>query len=138
MSDLGNRQIMAENIKYFMKKKGVSRKELSGAISVPYTTVSDWINGKTYPRIDKIELMSNFFNVEKKDLVERRNPKATQFGDHDENMKELHGDSELLNKYLELIQDEQVGVLFDKVGKLTPKQLKAVLAVIDAIYKEEE
>lgn len=53
-------------------------------------------------------------------------------------MDEERGDSELLNKYLELIQDEQVGVLFDKVGKLTPKQLKAVLTVIDAIDKEED
>lgn len=33
-------------------------------------TFSDWINAKTYPRIDKIELMANYFGIEKSDLVE--------------------------------------------------------------------
>lgn len=136
MSDLGNRQIMAENIKYFMKKKGVSRKELSGALSIPYTTLSAWISAQAYPRIDKIELMANFFGIEKKDLVEQRVSKSSQFGDHDANVEYLKNDPDLLAKYLELVQNDQVGVLFDKVGKLTPKQLKAVLAVIDAIDKE--
>mgnify|MGYP000250745067 len=33
-------------------------------------TFSDWVNAKTYPRIDKIELMANYFGVTKADLVE--------------------------------------------------------------------
>ena len=33
-------------------------------------TFSDWINAKTYPRIDKIELLANYFGVLKSDLVE--------------------------------------------------------------------
>ena len=37
-------------------------------------TFSDWVNAKTYPRIDKIELMANYFGISKADLVE----------DHDE------------------------------------------------------
>lgn len=36
-----------------------------------YTTVLDWVNAKTYPRIDKIELMSRYFGVDKSDLVEK-------------------------------------------------------------------
>lgn len=37
-----------------------------------YTTFSDWINGKKYPRIDKIEMMANYFNIAKSDLVESK------------------------------------------------------------------
>ena len=34
----------------------------------------DWVNAKTYPRIDKIELMANFFGIDKSDLIEDKEP----------------------------------------------------------------
>ncbi|MBS7948087.1 helix-turn-helix domain-containing protein [Streptococcus suis] len=70
---LGNKEIMAENIKYFMDKKGVDRNQLCADLDLKYMTVSDWINAKSYPRIDKIELLANYFGVSKSDLVEPRN-----------------------------------------------------------------
>lgn len=72
MSDLGNKKIMAENISHFMELTGKSRNDLCKDLNLAYTTVSDWINGKTYPRIDKIELLANYFGVEKADLVEKQ------------------------------------------------------------------
>ncbi|HEM3502196.1 TPA: helix-turn-helix transcriptional regulator [Streptococcus suis] len=75
---LGNKEIMAENIKYFMDKKGVDRNQLCADLDLKYMTVSDWINAKSYPRIDKIELLANYFGVSKSDLVEPRNSPTTQ------------------------------------------------------------
>lgn len=71
MSDLGNKKIMSINIKKFMDRKGIDRNKLVDDLNLKYTTVSDWINGKTYPRIDKIEMLAKYFGVEKADLVER-------------------------------------------------------------------
>ncbi|MBM7320257.1 helix-turn-helix transcriptional regulator [Streptococcus suis] len=70
---LGNKEIMAENIKYFMDRKGVDRNQLCADLNLKYMTVSDWINAKSYPRIDKIELLANYFGISKSDLVEPRN-----------------------------------------------------------------
>ncbi|MCO4327084.1 XRE family transcriptional regulator [Staphylococcus agnetis] len=67
---LGNKQVMAKNISRLMKENNVGRKKLSDDLNVKYTTLSDWINAKTYPRIDKIELLADYFNVSKADLVE--------------------------------------------------------------------
>lgn len=72
MSDLGNKKIMSENIKYYMEKRGIDRNKLVDDLNIKYTTISDWINGKTYPRIDKIDKLANYFNIEKSDLVENR------------------------------------------------------------------
>jgi len=63
---------MAENIQYHMKKNNKTRQELCEALNVPYTTLTDWLNGKTYPRIDKIEIMSHYFGISKADLVEEK------------------------------------------------------------------
>ena len=70
MSELGNKEIMSKNIKKYMDKLGIDRMQLSKGIDVKYTTLCDWINAKTYPRIDKIEIMANYFGCSKSDLVE--------------------------------------------------------------------
>lgn len=70
MSCLGNKPVMASNIKHYMALKGVNAKELSKALKVPYTTVLSWIKAEYYPRIDKIEMMSDYFGILKSDLIE--------------------------------------------------------------------
>ena len=69
--DLGNKEIFAQNLKYYMDKKGIDRNRLCDDLGFKYMTVSDWINAKTYPRIDKIEMLSNYFGVRKSNLVEK-------------------------------------------------------------------
>lgn len=70
MSNLGNKKIMATNIQYYMDKFEKSRQDMCEALGVKYTTFTDWVKGNSYPRIDKIELMANYFGISKADLVE--------------------------------------------------------------------
>lgn len=70
MSNLGNKKIMAKNILYYMNKHQKNRNEMCEALGVKYTTFTDWVKGNSYPRIDKIELMANYFGISKSDLVE--------------------------------------------------------------------
>lgn len=71
-NNLGNKKTMANNLKYYMNKKNVSRNQLSSSLGIAYTTLADWLNAKTYPRIDKIEMLANYFGIEKSDLVENK------------------------------------------------------------------
>lgn len=70
MSDLGNKKIMARNIQHYMDKYEKTRQDMCDALGVKYTTFTDWVKGNSYPRIDKIELMANYFGISKADLVE--------------------------------------------------------------------
>lgn len=70
MSSLGNKDIMAKNLKHYMETNNITRSELCTALNIKYSTMSEWINGKAYPRIDKIELMANYFGINKSDLIE--------------------------------------------------------------------
>lgn len=70
MSNLGNKQIMAKNIKKYMSLNNVSQTDICNALKFKPSTFSDWVNAKTYPRIDKIEMLANYFGIEKSDLVE--------------------------------------------------------------------
>lgn len=72
---------MAENIKFYMDLKGVTKQQLCADLGFKYTTFLDWINATTYPRIGKVEAMANYFGCEKSDLIEdRRNNDALADG----------------------------------------------------------
>lgn len=70
MTSLGNKEIMSKNLKYYIEKSGKDRRELAEIWGFPYSTVTEWINGRKYPRIDRIEIMADYFGIKKSDLIE--------------------------------------------------------------------
>ena len=72
MSNLGNKEIMAKNLQYYMAKTGKTQKELAEIVGVSTSTFSDWVKARNYPRIDKIELLADYFHVLKSDLIEEK------------------------------------------------------------------
>lgn len=72
MSNIGNKETMSKNLKYYIEKSGKDRKELAEIWGFPYSTVTEWINAKKYPRIDRIEIMADYFGILKSDLIEEK------------------------------------------------------------------
>ena len=64
-----SREAFVANLRSLMAKKQKSRKEVSEAIGVSYFTFSDWCNGKKYPRIEKLEVLADYFGISVPDLV---------------------------------------------------------------------
>lgn len=77
MGDLGNKEVFSKNLKYYMEKYNKTRYDIAKITNVPYSTVSSWCNALFYPRIDKIEMLANYFNILKSDLVEDKENKKT-------------------------------------------------------------
>ena len=89
MSSLGNKAILSKNLRYYIDKSGKDRRELADTWGFPYSTVTDWINGKKYPRIDRIEIMADYFGILKSDLIEEKEKPTAQDDELSEEMKEL-------------------------------------------------
>lgn len=104
MSTLGNKEVMAQNIRNLMDQNGVKPKDVCDTLKIPMPTFSDWINAKTYPRIDKIELLANYFGVNKSDLVEEQNVS----GSADSNIKAAlwGGDKDLSQEDIDALWDD--------------------------------
>ena len=41
-------------------------------VGVAPSTFNAWVKGKKYPRMDKVELLANYFGILKSDLIEER------------------------------------------------------------------
>lgn len=72
MTNLGNKEVFAKNLAYYVERSGKSQKDLAAMVGVATSTFNDWMKGKKYPRIDKIEMLANIFKILKSDLIEER------------------------------------------------------------------
>ena len=89
MSNIGNKETMAKNLRYYMKESGKTQKELCKIVGVSTSTFNDWVRGKKYPRIDKIEILANYFQILKSDLIEERTEEHRQMQKNNDAMADI-------------------------------------------------
>ena len=69
-TDLGNQEIFSRNLKRYIGASGKSQKEIALAIGVSPSAVCDWINHRAYPRVDKLQLLAEYFGIKMSYLTE--------------------------------------------------------------------
>lgn len=72
MTELGNKEILAKNLKKYMEQNKVDRYKLCEDLNFKYSTVSEWLHARKYPRIDSIEKIAQYFGVTKSDIIEEK------------------------------------------------------------------
>ena len=80
MSALGNKDIFAKNLSCYVERSGKTQKEIAEILNVSPASFNNWIKGVKYPRIDKIEMLANYFKIAKSDLIEEKKETATENG----------------------------------------------------------
>lgn len=78
MSNNKSKEIFSANLENLMSSKGIDRNKLCADLGLKYTTVRDWLKGITYPRIGKIELLADYFGVNKSDLIEDKTQEVNE------------------------------------------------------------
>lgn len=63
------REILSENLERLIDSRAIDQKVLAEKIGVSETTISNWVRGTKYPRIDKIQALADYFNIMHSDLV---------------------------------------------------------------------
>ena len=74
MTDLGNKAVFAANFNRLRREHDKTVTDIAKELNIPYTTVANWSQGNSYPRIDKIERLARYFGVQKSALVESYDP----------------------------------------------------------------
>ena len=63
---------MAKNLAHYVARSGKTQREIASVVGVAPSTFNDWLKAKKYPRIDKIEILADYFGILKSDLIEER------------------------------------------------------------------
>jgi len=70
MDNTGQKKIFSRNLKRWMFLKDKTQIDLMNELKLPSATISSWCNGKKYPRIDKMQMLADYFGILKSDLME--------------------------------------------------------------------
>jgi repressor LexA len=119
---MNNKNIFANNLRRYMEINGKSRRDVSEAIGVSYYTFTDWVNGKKYPRMDKVEKLAAYFGILKSDLIEEKT----------EEHREMQKKNDTLSDIVIRMQTDDVFLsAVESLYKLDQKKLSSILNLLD-------
>lgn len=116
--NIGNKEVFANNLKKYVDGSGKDRKVIAKDLGIPYSTFTDWMNGRKYPRINNIEKLALYFNVSKSDLIE--------------DMEKIKKDNDLLATIIvKLRMNEELLELVEQLSNLDKKKLESLKRMLD-------
>ncbi len=116
-----NKNIFAQNLKHYMEINKKTRREVCADLGFSYYTFSDWVNGKKYPRMDKVEMLANYFGILKSDLIEEKTVER----------QEMQKNNDILaNIIVRLRTDDAFFTAVEALYKLDPDKLSSISTLL--------
>ena len=119
-----SKRVLARNLKRYMQESGKSQKEMAEVVGVSAPTFNEWINAKKYPRIDKIQIMADYFGIKKSDLIEEK------ISDDLQNKNDIATD--IVQR---LSSDKEFCELALLINKLDNKQMSSVKNMLSSLVE---
>ena len=117
-----NKHVFANNLCNYMAISGTTRQDLVRILGVSYSSVTDWVHGRKYPRMDKIEVMAKHFGINKSDLIEE---------------KHASGPDEKQDFYLNILYqlhfNPEFYSLMEEIMKVEPAKIPALTQMLKAL-----
>lgn len=119
---MSNTDIFSRNLKYQMDLNNKSRQDISDALGISYFTVTSWVNGSKYPRMNKVEQLAKYFGISISDLVEKKMTEE----------KEKDNDT-LANIIVRMRTDEKFSSVVESIYNMEPSKLDAVSQMLETL-----
>lgn len=55
-------ELFSQNLKYLVKEKNLSLRQLENELNINHTTLSRWLNCQTMPQADYLCIIAKYFN----------------------------------------------------------------------------
>jgi len=65
-------EIFAKKLNFYIYLSGKQQKEIAEELGIKRTTFNSWCTGKILPRLGKLQMLADYFGIEKSDLVEEK------------------------------------------------------------------
>lgn len=73
------KDIFSKNLKYHLNLHKKTQADIVNDLGITSSTVSDWVNAKKYPRMDKVQMIADYLGIYKSDLIEEKNDLTQEF-----------------------------------------------------------
>lgn len=72
MSENEYKKIFSKNLRYYMNKYNKKQSDLINDLGFSSSTISNWCTGEKLPRMDKVQILADYFHINKSDLIEEK------------------------------------------------------------------
>lgn len=72
MSEAESKRIFQMRFNELLDREHITQKEIASICKVSTSTVSTWSKGQNMPRMDKIEVLANYFSLPKSYFIEEK------------------------------------------------------------------
>ncbi|MDY2725795.1 MAG: helix-turn-helix transcriptional regulator [Anaerostipes faecalis] len=117
MSEKELNKIIAHNISKQLEIHNRSQLDLADYMNVSQATVSNWCRGEKMPRMKKIDMICDYFGINRSDLMEEKT---------DESNKNYYTNPETAKVAQEIFENKDLRLLFDAARDAEPDDLKLV------------
>lgn len=119
---------MYEIFAKLLKAKGCTAYQVSKATGIAQSTLSDWKNGKSIPKADKIQKIADFFGVSAEYLM-------TGKEGEDDNKYYINEETAAIAQ--DIFENKELRLLFDAARDADPEDLEAVHTMLLALKRKE-
>lgn len=129
MLDDRYKKIFAENLKYYMKLHNKNQADLINDLGFNKSSVSTWCNGTRLPRMDKVDILAKYFDINRSDLIEDKDTKHKQ---------SYYLNPETSRIAQKIYDNKELSVLFDAAQDAEPEDLQALHGMLMALKRKEK
>lgn len=93
------KKVFSTNLRYYMDLQNKPQIDIINNLGVNKSTVSSWCNGTRLPRMDKIDILAKYFDINRSDLLEEKSKEALIISNSKISKTFAHNINTLLSKY---------------------------------------
>lgn len=110
----------ARNLKELMENSSSTQEDIAKICGVSQQTVSDWLTGKKYPRMDKVQAILDHYDI----------PMIALVNDGKETNNQYYLNPETARLAQEVYDNPDLRILFDASRHLTPEDIRFVVEMV--------
>lgn len=127
MSEEEYRKRFGKRLSYYMNLNNKNQMDLMKDLSLSSSTISSWCNGVRLPRMEKIEMLADYFGIEPSDLLDNKEDVPDEYYLNPETKKAAQ----------EIFENKDLAMLFDAARDASPEDLRTVHTLLLALKNKE-
>lgn len=128
MSEDLYKKIFSKNLNHYMELNEKTQTDIINDLGFNKSAVSTWCNGTRLPRMDKVELLAQYFGINRSDLIEDKNE---QTDDH------YYLNDETRQIAQEAFENPELRTLFKVARDIPPERLRAHIEFMKSLKEQE-
>ncbi len=128
MSEDLYKKIFSKNLNYYMELNKKNQADIINDLGFNKSAVSTWCNGTRLPRMDKVELLAQYFGINRSDLIEDKNEQADDY---------YYLNDETRQIAQEAFESPELRALFKVARDIPPERLKAHIEFMKTLKEQD-